>query len=176
MLTVRLVDDLHQLALADSDRLPLNLGPVDLRGLIDGIRMTIGPELDDEGVALVVDLPPDLPVIEADGQRIEQVILNLLENAMRYTPSGKEIRIAAAVVEGGAVEVSVCDSGPGLSEDDLEHVFDRFYRADPSRARRSGGSGLGLAIAKALIEAHNGRIWAENSAEGGACFQFTLPS
>jgi len=92
MLTARLVDDLHQLALADSGRLPLNIGPVDLRGLIDGIRMTIGPELDDEGVALVVDLPPDLPMIEADGQRIEQVILNLLENAMRYTPNGKEIR------------------------------------------------------------------------------------
>ncbi len=175
MLTARLVDDLHQLALADSDRLPLNIGPVDLRELIDGIRMTIGPELDDEGVALVVDLPPDLPMIEADGQRIEQVILNLLENAMRYTPSGKEIRIAAAAVEGGAVEVSVCDSGPGLSEDDLEHAFDRFYRADPARARKSGGSGLGLAIAKAIVEAHNGRIWAENNQDGGACFRFVIP-
>ncbi len=72
--------------------------------------------------------------------------------------------------------MSICDSGPGLSDEDLAHIFDRFYRADKSRTRESGGAGLGLAIAKALVEAHGGKIWAENAPEGGACFHFTLPS
>lgn len=83
---------------------------------------------------------------------------------------------SALWIAAGKVWVSICDSGPGLSDEDLAHIFDRFYRADKSRARESGGAGLGLAIAKALVEVHGGQIWAQNALAGGACFYFTLPS
>ena len=178
LLTTRLVGDLQQLALADAGQLSIHKGVLDLSELIERIRTTIGVELDDRGIALRIDIPIDLPHVSADRQRIEQVVLNLLANAMRYTPPGGAITISARKLE-SMVQVSVCDSGPGLSKEDLEHVFDRFYRADAARSRergQSGGSGLGLAIAKALVEAHGGRIWAENAPIGGACFRLTLPT
>jgi len=109
-----------------------------------------------------------------DPQRIEQVLLNLLDNACRYTPPGGKI-VLSAYREDGAVHVSVRDGGPGIAPEDLPHIFERFYRGDKSRARSSGGTGLGLSIAKALIEAHGGKIWAENAPQGGACFHFTVP-
>jgi signal transduction histidine kinase len=176
LLTARLVGDLQQLALADAGQLSIKRGVCDLVILIEQIRATIGVELEDAGIKLIIDLPADLPTVEVDGQRIEQVLLNLLSNAERYTPAGGAIQISARVLAGGKVRVSVCDSGPGLSDEDLAHIFDRFYRADKSRARESGGAGLGLAIAKALVEAHAGQIWAQNAPTGGACFHFTLPS
>jgi two-component system OmpR family sensor kinase/two-component system sensor histidine kinase BaeS len=175
LLTTRLVGDLQQLALADAGQLSIQRGVCDLGELVEQIRATIGVELEDAGIDLIIDLPDDLPAVEADSQRIEQVLLNLLSNAERYTPQGGMIRISARALAGGRVRVSVCDSGPGLSDEDLAHIFDRFYRADKSRARESGGAGLGLAIAKALVEAHGGQIWAENASPGGACFHFTLP-
>lgn len=179
LLTTRLVGDLQQLALADAGQLSIHKEALDLTELVERIRATVEVELEDRGVALRIDIPVDLPHVHADRQRIEQVLLNLLANAMRYTPSGGAISIAAKSTDEKRVQVSVCNSGPGLSEEDLEHVFDRFYRADAARTRESGessGSGLGLAIAKALIEAHAGKIWAENPLTGGACFHFTLPT
>jgi signal transduction histidine kinase len=179
LLTTRLVGDLQQLALADAGQLSIHKEAFDLNELVERIRATVEVELEDRGIALHIDLPVDLPQVNADRQRIEQVLLNLLANAMRYTPSGGAISIAAKNTDEKMVQVSVCNSGPGLSEEDLEHVFDRFYRADAARTRESGessGSGLGLAIAKALIEAHGGKIWAENPSTGGACFYFTLPT
>lgn len=178
LLTTRLVGDLQQLALADAGQLSIHKEALDLNELVERIRATVEVELEDRGVALRIDIPVDLQRVHADRQRIEQVLLNLLANAMRYTPSGGTISIAAKSADEQMLQVSLCDSGPGLSKEDLEHVFDRFYRADAARTRESGessGSGLGLAIAKALIEAHGGRIWAENAAAGGACFHFTLP-
>ena len=178
LLTTRLVDDLQQLALADAGQLSIHKGVLDLNELIERIRATIEVELEDRGVALRIEIPMNLPRAHADRQRIEQVLLNLLANAMRYTPSGGAISISAQKLD-TMVQVSVCNSGPGLSNEDLEHVFDRFYRADAARARQNGsessGAGLGLAIAKTLVEVHDGRIWAENSPAGGACFHFTLP-
>jgi two-component system sensor histidine kinase BaeS len=174
LLTGRLVEDLQQLALADAGRLSIRQEPCHLQDLFDEIRATIGVQLEDSDIDLQLDLQADLPVVKIDRQRIEQVILNLLSNAMRYTPEGGVIRIAARV-ENGMVETSVCDNGPGLTEDEARHVFDRFYRADRAREREGGGAGLGLAIAKALVEAHGGGIWAESGPEGGACFRFALP-
>jgi len=179
LLTTRLVGDLQQLALADAEQLSIHKEALDLTELVERIRATVEVELEDRGIALRIDIPTDLPPVNADRQRIEQVLLNLLANAMRYTPSGGAISIAAKSTYEKMVQVSVCDSGPGLSEEDLEHVFDRFYRADAARTREGGessGSGLGLAIAKALIEAHAGKIWAENASTSGACFHFTLPT
>jgi len=174
LLTARLVGDLQQLALADAGQLSIKRGICDLATLIEQIRATVGVELEDMGIELVIDLPADIPAVAADSQRVEQVLLNLLSNAERYTPEGGSIRISTRTLAGGKVRVSICDSGPGLSDEDIAHIFDRFYRADKSRTRESGGAGLGLAIAKALIEAHGGQIWAENAPTGGACFHFTL--
>jgi len=175
LLTSRLVDDLHQLALADAGQLSVQKSACDLSQLFAHIQATVGVQLEDDDIQFSLHIAKNLPKVEADSQRIEQVILNLLSNAVRHTPEGGAIRLSAQATEEPLVQVSLCNTGPRLSDEDLAHVFDRFYRAEPSRSREEGGAGLGLAIAKALIEAHGGRIWAENAPEGGACFHFTLP-
>ena len=175
LLTSRLVEDLQELALADAGQLSIRKEFSHLGDLLDGIRATIGVQLEDSGINLCMEIPDDLPAVEIDRQRVEQVLLNLLANAMRYTPEGGTIRVAVRAEDEVTIRVSVCDTGPGLAEDELTHVFDRFYRSDRARTQAGGGAGLGLAIAKTLIEAHGGRIWAENASTGGACFHFTLP-
>jgi signal transduction histidine kinase len=174
LLMSRLVSDLHQLALADSGQLSVHREVCDLIELLQDIRVTVDAQCEEENVRLVLDMPENLPTVLADRQRIEQVLLNLLSNALRYTPCGGRIALGAKALDEKFVQLSVSDTGPGLSEEDLAHAFDRFYRADKSRARASGGSGLGLAIAKAIITAHGGRIWAENATPQGARFHFTL--
>jgi signal transduction histidine kinase len=175
LLTSRLVDDLQQLALADAGELTIQKSACDLGQLLAHIQTTIGVQLEDSDIQFSLHIAKDLPKVEADSQRIEQVVLNLLSNAVRHTPEGGTIRLTARETEGSLVQVTLCNTGPRLSDEDLIHVFDRFYRAEPSRSREKGGAGLGLAIAKALIEAHGGRIWAENDPSRGACFRFTLP-
>jgi len=173
LLTTRLVRDLHQLSLADAGRLSIHPFPCRVDEIVESIVETIGVQLEDANVRLDRAIASDVPPIVVDRQRIEQVFLNLLANAIRHTPEGGTISISA-VARGEGVLVSVCDSGPGLTGDDLTHVFDRFYRADDARTS-DGGAGLGLSIAKALVDAHGGRIWAENAAKGGACFHILLP-
>lgn len=174
LLTSRLVDDLHQLALADAGQLSVQKSECNLSRLFAHIQATVGVQLEDSGIHFLVEIPNDLPEAEADSQRIEQVILNLLSNAVRHTPEGGMIRMTARAIEGPLIQVSLCNTGPRLSDEDLAHMFDRFYRAEPSRSREEGGAGLGLAIAKALIEAHGGKVWAENAPEDSVCFHFTL--
>ncbi|MDD4903488.1 MAG: ATP-binding protein [Candidatus Bipolaricaulis sp.] len=175
LLFTRLVNDLHQLTLADAGQLSIRKQPTPIGAILEGIVDTIGAELEDEGISLEEDIDPELPVLSIDRHRIEQVFLNLLSNAIRHTPSGGTIRLLAHRSPSSEVVVSVCDSGPGLPTEELERVFDRFYRGDPARASDGGGAGLGLSIAKVLVEAHAGRIWAENSPAGGACFHVLLP-
>jgi two-component system sensor histidine kinase KdpD len=122
------------------------------------------------GRKVAVDLPHDLPLIELDGVLIEQVFINLLENAARHTPAKTPIELSAKV-EKGLLRVDVADRGPGLARDVLEQVFEKFYHAKSS----SAGAGLGLAICRAVINVHGGRIWADNRKDGGAVFSFTLP-
>lgn len=174
LLTTRLVQDLHQLALADSGRLSMHPRPCSIEDIFEAIVETIGVQMEDEAIILVREIEPDLPAVVADAQRIEQVLLNLLSNAIRHTPAEGSILVRAEHI-GEDIQVSISDSGDGLSDTDLQHVFDRFYRADEARTSDDTGAGLGLSIAQALIEAHGGRIWAENTPDGGACFAFTLP-
>ncbi len=122
-----------------------------------------------QGRKVQVDIPEDLPLVPIDATLIEQVLTNLLENAVRHTPRGSSLEISADTA-GNSVVVAVSDHGPGLKADELEKVFDKFFH-DPS----SPGAGLGLAICRAVVNAHGGRIWAENRKGGGAVFRFTLP-
>jgi len=174
LLTTRLVRDLHQLSLADAGRLSIRASTCRIDEIVETIVETIGAQLEDSEIRLERRISPDLPSILVDRQRIEQVLLNLLANAIRHTPEGGSIAVSAAR-DGDAVVVSVSDTGPGLTEADLPHVFDRFYQADDARAS-DGGAGLGLSIAKALVDAHGGRIWAENAPAGGAVFHVRLPT
>ena len=175
LLFTRLVNDLHQLALADAGQLSIEKRPTPLAAILEGIVDTVGAEMEDAEITLVEEIDPDVPTLDVDPHRIEQVLLNLLSNAIRHTPSGGEIRLVARRDSDAAVVISVCDSGPGLPPDALERVFERFYRADTARSSEDGGAGLGLSIAKALVEAHGGRVWAENAPQGGACFHVALP-
>ena len=169
-----LVEDLRTLTLSEAGELILTLGPVSPSDLIDRAAGAYLPKARSLDLSLETEAPEDLPDVKADFHRIIQVLTNLLDNAMRYTPSGGQLTLSARSISEG-VEFRVRDSGPGISEVDLPHIFDRFYRGDKSRNRQDGGSGLGLAISKSIIEAHGGRIWAESAAGEGTLIAFVLP-
>jgi len=173
-LTARLIDDLQQLALADMGRLSVRSEPFSLSMLVADIAALVGAEVEDNGVKLTISIPDDLAAALGDRQRIQQVLLNLLSNAIRHTPTGGEILIAAQVQEDSMIRASVCDSGPGIARGDESRIFERFYRGAQAQAEGTG-TGLGLSVAKAIVEAHGGGIWAENRPPGGACFHFSLP-
>jgi len=124
------------------------------------------------GLEMVVDCPSGTPSILADQPRLEQVMVNLLHNAIKFTPAGGRISIHLES-SGSEALFTVQDTGPGITEEDLPRIFERFYKAD--RARTSGGTGLGLAIARHLVEAHGGRIWAESQVGRGSTFRFSIP-
>jgi two-component system OmpR family sensor kinase/two-component system sensor histidine kinase BaeS len=174
LLLARLVDDLRLLSLADAGQLKLERSPTDLVVLARAVveRATISAQA--KGVSLAVDAPDSLPLITVDPDRVMQVLQNLIANALQYTPKGGRVTVSLRMVH-DSLEVSVADTGAGIATEDLPHVFDRFYRADKSRARVSGGSGLGLAIVKQLVEAHHGSIQVESEAGRGSRFVFTLP-
>jgi len=172
----RLVEDLRELALADAGKLQMNLQPTDLGQVLRTTSDHLVPAAEAEGVTLSVQAPGDLPVVQADPDRVAQVLHNLLVNALRHTPAGKSITVTASRTDGG-VQVAVADTGEGISPEDLLHLFDRFWRADPSRFRGErwpGGTGLGLSIAQSLVKAQGGRIWAESTLGKGSTFHFTL--
>lgn len=141
-----------------------------LEELLGSVLTRLRPELRDRPV--VIDLQETLPMVQVDGLLIEQLLGNLLENALKYTPDGTPIEISARVT-GNFMQVDVSDRGPGLEEGSFERVFEKFYRGKRDAQHR--GSGLGLAICRGVVEAHGGRIWAENQKDGGARFSFTLP-
>jgi signal transduction histidine kinase len=171
----RLVGDLEQLSRAEAGQISLHRQPAAPAELISAAAVRLQPQFEDKGVALSVDLPGVLPVIDVDGERITQVLLNLLGNALQYTPAGGRVAVQAGV-QRDAVLVAVRDDGIGIAEDDLLHIFERFYRVDKSRSRAGGGSGIGLTIARHLVEAHGGQIWAESPGVGrGSTFTFSLP-
>jgi signal transduction histidine kinase len=176
LLLGRLVDDLQDLALAEAGRLRLEIQRLDLSAAIAGSLMAASPAADARGVALGSALPVDLPSVDADPERLGQVLRNLVANAIAHTPRGGTVTVSAqADADGGTVTVTVDDTGPGISPEHLPHVFERFYRADPARARATGGAGLGLAITRQIVRAHGGTAWAENRPEGGARVAFRLP-
>jgi two-component system sensor histidine kinase BaeS len=170
----RLVADLRDLSLAEVGKLSLHLTAVDVEALLQGLLANLGPVAAAKEVALIGEVAPEIPILQADPDRLRQVFVNLLSNALHYTPPGGRIELRAWL-EGGELRASVADSGPGISPEDLPHIFERFYRADKSRSRETGGSGLGLAIVRSLVELHGGRITVESAPGQGSRFTVHLP-
>ncbi len=175
-LLTRLVEDLRTLALVDDGQLKLEMTPTEIGPLSERLITRFRPQAEAHGVKLILN-PSAVPIapIHLDPMRIEQILSNLISNALRYTPSGGQIEITLVRNPGG-VTIQTHDSGPGIPEEALGQVFERFYRADKSRSRSEGGSGLGLAIARQLAEAHGGTLTAANHPQGGAVFTLSLPS
>ncbi len=173
-LLTRLVEDLRTLALAEAGQLPLEKRPVDLGTLIRGTLASFEAQAATLQVALRAEIPPDLLAVELDSDRMQQTLGILISNALRYTPPQGSITVTAQA-DRASVTIGVSDTGSGIAPEDLTHIFDRFYRADKSRARDSGGSGLGLAIAKSLVEAHGGAIEARSQAGHGTSMIVRLP-
>jgi len=171
----RMVADLQELSRVESGAVPLNLQPVPVERLVDTVTERLSRLFMDKGVQLDRDLPGQLPPVLGDEDRLIQVIMNIVGNALKYTPEGRKVAVSARLQD-QVVLLAVKDNGLGISAEHLPHLFTRFYRVDKSRARASGGSGIGLTIAKSIIEAHGGRIWVESEGEGkGSTFIFTLP-
>jgi two-component system OmpR family sensor kinase/two-component system sensor histidine kinase BaeS len=174
LLLGHLTDDLRELALAEAGQLPLHRQSIALDELAARMAGSLVSLAQERGIALEFDVPADLPAVDADWQRLTQVLHNLLGNALRHTPAGGRVQVTARPAEGQRmVIVTVADTGSGIAPADLPFVFDRFYQAD--RKGRRDGSGLGLAIVKELIEAHGGSIHVESAVEQGTRFVFTLP-
>jgi histidine kinase len=171
----RLVDDLQELSRVEARAFELERRPASVEGLVTTAVERIRRQFDDKGVRLEIDLPAGLPTVLANEDRVGQVLMNLLGNALQYTPDERAVRIRAGRVE-SEVHIEIQDEGIGIPSEHLPHIFTRFYRVDPSRSRAGGGSGIGLTIAKHLVEAHGGRIWAQSSGAGkGSSFTFSLP-
>ena len=154
----RLVDDLRTLSLADAGELSLHRQPVFPTSLLARVASSFEHPAAQKGVALRTEIAPNLPEINVDTERMVQVLSNLVSNALKHTPAGGEICMAASA-EPDAVMIRVEDTGSGITPDALPYVFKRFYRGDTSRQREDGDSGLGLAIARSIVEAHGGRSW-----------------
>jgi signal transduction histidine kinase len=184
----RLVNDLQELSRVEAGAFELNRRPLAVATLIKQVTNRLCPQFEEKGVTLELELPPNLPAVLADEDRVSQILLNLVGNALQYTPSGGAVTITAeAPPLSGPIPtadmksepqllVTIRDTGIGLAPAHLPYLFTRFYRVDKSRSRAGGGSGIGLTITRHLVEAHGGHIWAQSAGEGeGSVFNFTLP-
>jgi len=172
---IRLVNGLLLLSRADSDALDLHTTAVDVAQLARSIAGRLAPQAAAKGLTLLVEAPPDAPPALADADRIAQVLVNLLDNAIKYSRPGGTVAVEIDAAPASPLHVRVRDEGPGISAQGLARIGERFYRADKARSRAEGGSGLGLAIAQALVEAHGGRLWLESQEGRGTIATFTLP-
>ncbi len=176
VLLSRLITDLRDLSLAEAGQLKLYQKATDLGEFISAEIAGVQSRCQEKQISISAELPTGLPSVFIDSDRIRQVLHNLIDNALRYTPAGGTIKIGASHTTTDRVTVSVSDSGRGIGPEDLPYVFDHFYKADRSRRRGYGGAGIGLAMVKQLVELHAGRVWAESKRGKGSTFYFTLPA
>jgi two-component system, OmpR family, phosphate regulon sensor histidine kinase PhoR len=173
-----LVNELVPLARAEAGELRLDVGPVDAAGVVEEVYQSLAPLARRErSITIVREVAPGLPPVLADRGRLVQVLLNLVRNAVTYTPTGGIVSISLAPAgpeHPGRVALEVADTGIGIAPEDLERIFDRFYRTDASRARSSGGFGLGLAIVRDLVAAMGGSVTAESTVGEGSRFRVLL--
>ena len=170
----RLVEELLELAKLDARQVQLRPEPLQVAELAQDVALKLAPAAHEAGVSLTVEPAGDLPLVSADIGMIERVLTNLIENALRFTPTGGAVR-AFLEPQPRAVRVTVSDTGPGITPEDLPHIFERFYRADKSRDRTTGGAGLGLAIARQIVELHGSSLDVQSRPGEGARFSFLLP-
>jgi two-component system, OmpR family, phosphate regulon sensor histidine kinase PhoR len=171
----RLLEDLRDLSDIELGRVHLQLGPVAVDDVIESVLAIMRPRADARGVTLVAALPSGVPDVSADPDRLEQILINLVDNAVKYTDAGGRVSVAGRPLD-GMVELAVADTGVGIPPADLPRITERFYRVDRARSRELGGTGLGLAIVKHLVIAHGGRLAIESEPGRGTTVRFTLPS
>ncbi len=169
-----LINDLFELAQLDTAQLQLRLEPVNLNDLVSDVLESVQAEARIKEVTLRGIFGEDVPIVRAEMAKIQRVLYNLVQNAIRHTPKAGSICLETRLVSEG-VQVDVTDTGEGIAPEDLPHIFEQFYRSEKSRSRATGGAGLGLAIAQRIIEAHHGRIWVESQVGQGSRFSFVLP-
>lgn len=172
---VDLINDLLDISRIDAGRIDIIRVPLDLAELVSNASTTLFPQFDARRQQLDFDIPHQLPVVWGDGERVLQILTNLLSNACKYTPEGGQVRISAET-RGEHVLVSVTDSGIGMSADELAQLFTRFYRVNNELTQQVGGTGLGLAITRSLVELHGGEITVTSTPREGSTFTFTLPT
>jgi len=172
---VRLLNDLLDLARSDAGRLMVQPVPTEVGPLVEDAVRTMGPQTESAGQTLECEVEAGLPRVSVEPDRIRQVLVNLLTNAHEYCPQGATIRVRAGRV-GAEVELVVADNGPGMPEEQLDHIFERFTRGDAGLTQRVGGTGLGLAISKSLVELHGGRIEVSSTMGEGSIFRVCLPA
>ncbi len=186
----QLVDELHELSQIESGRVTLQLAPLSLGPVVERSLERIKPQADRKQICIAAELADQATPALMDGDRIGQVLLNLLHNAVKFTSAGGTVEVRTALIRSGDgrqaagagqpgglwLQVSVSDTGIGIPAQDLPRIFERFYKVDRARTRNAGGTGLGLAIAKHLVEGHGGRLWVDSAEGRGSTFSFTLPA
>jgi signal transduction histidine kinase len=173
-----LIDDLLTLSDLELGKSPLKLEPVQLGALVGEVVEVLGEKAERGKVTLACEIPDDLPLLLGDPDRLQQVLIKLTDNAVKYTPAGGQVRIAARRSRNGErsfVEVEVTDSGMGIPAADLPRLTERFYRVDKARSRELGGTGLGLAIVKHIVQAHGGRLQITSEVSIGTTVRFSVP-
>lgn len=188
-----IINDLLDLSKIEAGKMDFNFAPVNINTVIDYVKSALSEVAKSKGLTIITDTPDNLPEITADSQRLEQVLTNLVSNAIKFTPENKTIKISSSIVnskdlkineyfkdsinlaEGDYIEVCVEDEGIGIAQKDLLHAFDKFAQIENSLSRKAGGTGLGLPIAKQLLEAHHGAIWCDSELNKGSKFYFVIP-
>jgi two-component system phosphate regulon sensor histidine kinase PhoR len=172
----RLISDLAELSNIELGRITLTLAPTPLGEVVDSVVAIIGPRAARGGIRLTSTVPPGLVAVTADHDRLVQILINLVDNAVKYTPRGGDVRIGASLISEDQVEVTVTDTGIGIPRSDLPRITERFYRVDKARSRELGGTGLGLAIVRHLVLAHGGELAIDSELGQGTTVRFTLPA
>lgn len=170
-----LINDLFELSQLETRQIELQLEPVNLNDLLSDVLESMQAQARSKEVTLRGIFGEDMPIIKAEFAKVQRVLHNLVQNAIRHTPASGSVSLETRVVPGG-VQVDVTDTGEGVAAEDLPHIFEQFFRGEKSRSRETGGAGLGLAIARGIIEAHHGRIWVESQVGHGTRFSFVLPA
>jgi len=168
----QMVNELIELSRIETGKIRLKLEPANLNALVEEVMARLRPQADRQQLSLSAELSPGLAPVQADRERIRQVITNIIHNAIKFTPSGGRI-VVSTKIDGQSAIAQVSDTGIGISKEDLPHIFERFFKADKSRA--TSGTGLGLAIAKHTIQIHGGKVWVQSEEGKGSIFGFSLP-
>ena len=169
-----LINDLFELSQLETGQIQLHLESVNVNDLLSDVLETMQAQAQEKEVSLEGIFSEDLPIIKAELAKIQRVLYNLVQNAIRHTANNGSISLATKIVPEG-VQIEVADTGEGIAQDDIPRIFDQFFRGEKSRSRETGGAGLGLAIAKRIVEAHQGKIWVESQVGQGTRFSFVIP-